>query len=226
MKKIKYRIRYSKTGLARFTSHLDVIRALGRALHRAGLPLAFSAGYNPKPQLAFGPPLPLGVESEAEYFDLVLTSALPEEEVARALQQNLPSGLHLLSVQPLPEKAPSLMSQVTGIDYRFSLTRKEPWTDEEVKAWFGTLWSRPELTVTKRTPDGEKQVDLRPLWLGYDLSFQKDGLILFQVRVAFGPRGTLRPDDFGSLLAAAFQIKGIRRTGVSFRAEERRQKVL
>ncbi|HEY8391916.1 MAG TPA: TIGR03936 family radical SAM-associated protein [Capillibacterium sp.] len=226
MKTIKYRIKYSKTGVARFTSHLDVIRALSRALHRAGLPVAFSAGFNPKPQLAFGPPLPLGVESEAEYFDLVLTTALPEEEVTLALRQNLPPGLTLLSVQPLPEKAPSLMTQVTGLDYRFYLTRKEPWSDRQVEAWFGALWSRPELTVTKKTATGEKQVDLKPLWLGYELSFQRDGLILFQVRVAFGPQGTVRPDDFRPFLAPAFQIGRVRRTAVTFKTGERRQKVL
>jgi len=86
VKEIKYRIKYSKTGIARFTSHLDVLRALNRTVRRAGLPVAFSAGFNPKPQLAFGPPLPLGVESESEYFDLELTRALPEEEVKQALQ--------------------------------------------------------------------------------------------------------------------------------------------
>ena len=64
---------------------------LTRTLRRTGLPLAYSAGYHPKPILSFGPPLPLGVESSAEYFDLELTRALPEEEVKRALTQHLPA---------------------------------------------------------------------------------------------------------------------------------------
>ncbi|NLY92171.1 MAG: DUF2344 domain-containing protein [Firmicutes bacterium] len=225
MKKIKYRIRYSKTGPARFTSHLDVIRALIRTIRRAGLPVAFSSGFNPKPQLAFGPPLPLGVESEAEYFDLELTVALSAEEVAQALKQNLPPGLDVLTVHQLAPKAPSLMAQVTSIDYRFILSRKTPWSDNQVAEWFGALWSRSELPVTKKTPTGEKKVDLRPLWHDYKLDFQNDGLISFRVQVAFGPGGTIRPDDFGSLLAAAFQIEEIRRTAVTFKDGERRQKV-
>lgn len=226
MKEIKYRIKYSKTGIARFTSHLDVLRALNRTVRRAGLPVAFSAGFNPKPQLAFGPPLPLGVESESEYFDLELTTALSEEEVAQALRQNLPSGLTVLTVHQLAPKAPSLMAQVDSISYRFILSPKAPWTDEQVEAWFADLWHRPELLVTKKTRAGEKRVDLKPLWQGYELSFQTDGLIIFQTQVAFGPEGTIRPDDFGSLLAAAFQIKKIRRTAVTFNDGKKRQKAL
>ncbi|HHT48848.1 MAG TPA: DUF2344 domain-containing protein [Firmicutes bacterium] len=226
MKKIKYRIRYSKTGVARFTSHLDVLRALSRTLRRAGLPVALSSGFNPKPQMAFGPPLPLGVESEAEYFDLVLTTSLPEEEVAQALKQNLPPGLTVLNVHKIAPKTPSLMSQITSIYYRFLLKRKRPLTDGQVEEWFMALWSRPQLIVTKKTKAGEKEVDIRSLWQGYELTVQTDGLIIFRVKVAFGPEGTIRPDDFGSLLATTFQIEQARRTAVVLEAKGSRQKVL
>src|SRR5690606_33558809 len=69
----KYRLRYAKFGPARFASHLDLGRALGRALRRAGLPVAYSQGFHPLPKMAFGPPLPVGVESEAEFVDITFT---------------------------------------------------------------------------------------------------------------------------------------------------------
>ena len=65
---------------------------LTRTLRRTGLPLAYSAGFHPKPILSFGPPLPLGVESEAEYFDLELTRALPEEEVTAGFSATSSAG--------------------------------------------------------------------------------------------------------------------------------------
>lgn len=226
MKTIKYRIRYSKTGAARFTSHLDVLRALTRTLRRAGLPVAFSAGFNPKPQLSFGPPLPLGVESSAEYFDLELNVPLTETEVMFALKQHLPPGLEVIALHQLDPKAPSLMADAISIYYQFTLERKNPVPDRQVEEEFAALWASPELIITKKTKQGEKKVNIRPLWKSYDLSFTVDGGIDFQIEVAFGPQGTIRPDDFGSFLVAAFRIEKIRRTEIRFKGGERRQKVL
>ena len=199
---------------------------LTRTLRRTGLPLAYSAGFHSKPILSFGPPLPLGVESTAEYFDLELTRALPEEEVKQALKQHLPPGLEVSTVHKLAPKTPSLMAATTSISYQFALRRRTPLTDGQVEEWFASLWARPELMVTKKTKQGEKQVNIRPLWKAYELTFQHDGLILFNFEVAFGPQGTIRPDDFDSLLVAAFQIEQRRRTAVSFKTGERRRKVL
>lgn len=199
---------------------------LTRTLRRAGLPVAYSAGFNPKPILSFGPPLPVGVESIAEYFDLELTRALPEEEVKQALNQHLPPGMEVSTVDKLAPKTPSLMAATTGIAYQFKLQRKKNLTNGQVEEWFAALWARPELLVTKRSKQGEKPVNIRPLWKSYQLAFQEDGLILFDFEVAFGPQGTIRPDDFGSLLVAAFQIEQQRRTAVFFKTGERHRKVL
>ena len=122
------------------------------------------------------------------------------------------------TVWKLAPKTPSLMAATTSISYQFALRRKKPLTDAQVEEWFASLWSRPELLVMKKTKQGEKPVNIRPLWKAYELNFQDDGLILFHFEVAFGPQGTIRPDDFDSLLVAAFQIEQRRRTAVSFKS--------
>jgi radical SAM-linked protein len=61
---------YSKTGDARFIAHLDLMRFWQRALRRAGVEVMFSEGFNPHARIAFGPPLPVGVESIGEYVDI------------------------------------------------------------------------------------------------------------------------------------------------------------
>jgi radical SAM family uncharacterized protein len=72
--RIKYQIRYRKTGLVRFTSHLDIMRVLQQALRRADLDLAFTQGFNKRPIISSGYPLPLGYSSEDEYIEVVLKS--------------------------------------------------------------------------------------------------------------------------------------------------------
>ena len=75
---MRVRFRFAKLGKIRFTSQRDVARMWERALRRAGLPLAYTAGFSPRPQLSFGLALPTGCESLAEYLDVDLDDARPE----------------------------------------------------------------------------------------------------------------------------------------------------
>ena len=67
----RYRMRFSKLGKIRFTSHRDVARIWERALRRATLPVAYTEGYSPHPKLSFGLALSTGHESLGEYLDVV-----------------------------------------------------------------------------------------------------------------------------------------------------------
>src|SRR5712675_2633187 len=67
-------IRYAKRGKMRFASHRDVARAFERGVRRAGLPIAYSAGFTPHPKISYAGGAPTGVASEAEYLSLTLTS--------------------------------------------------------------------------------------------------------------------------------------------------------
>jgi hypothetical protein len=72
-----YRIRFAKVGRAAFLGHLDLSRLLARSFRRADLPLAMTRGFSPKPRLAFGPALGLGVPSLGELFDVDLEHLVP-----------------------------------------------------------------------------------------------------------------------------------------------------
>ncbi|MDB4953110.1 MAG: hypothetical protein JWO36_679 [Myxococcales bacterium] len=72
-----YRIRFAKIGRAAFLGHLDLVRLLGRSFRRADLPLAVSRGFSPKPRMAFGPALGLGVPSLGEVMDVDLEHVPP-----------------------------------------------------------------------------------------------------------------------------------------------------
>ncbi len=88
------RIRYSKTGLARFSSHLDLIRMWGRVVRRADLPVSYSNGYVSRPRMHFGSALPLGMESVAEYVDMQLQEKLLDDP-RKLLNEVLPDGFRI-----------------------------------------------------------------------------------------------------------------------------------
>ncbi len=63
---IRLRITFAKSPAMRFTGHLDLHRAWERTFRRAGLPLAYSEGFNPHPKLSLPLPRSVGVESDDE----------------------------------------------------------------------------------------------------------------------------------------------------------------
>ncbi len=123
----RYRVRYSRLGDGRFLGHLEVLQLVFRALHRTGLPLLFSQGYNPSPKVSFSPALPVGVESRIEFFDMDLSEPLrrPPETTAQ-LDQQLPAFLNVTSMTPIRKKAP-----VTEL-VSYECTLPESVADDEV----------------------------------------------------------------------------------------------
>jgi radical SAM family uncharacterized protein/radical SAM-linked protein len=82
---MRVRIAYTKLGRAAYRSHLDLVRLLPRIFRRLELPMYYSQGFHPKPEMTFGPALPLGVASQAEYVDVKLAEAAGlSEETIRA----------------------------------------------------------------------------------------------------------------------------------------------
>ena len=71
----RLRIQYAKRGRLRFTSHRDFARAFERALRRAAVPMAYSAGFSPHPKISYVGAAPTGVASEAEYLEIGLARA-------------------------------------------------------------------------------------------------------------------------------------------------------
>src|SRR6478609_1212166 len=94
----KLRIRYTKRGRLRFTSSRDFQRALERALRRADVPMAFSAGFHPHPKISYANAAATGTGSEAEYFEISVTQRVEPESVRAALDEALPEGIDILQV--------------------------------------------------------------------------------------------------------------------------------
>jgi len=94
----RLRLRYAKRGRLRFSSHRDFQRALERALRRAAIPMAYSAGFNPHPRVSYANAAPTGAASEAEYLEIAVTRRVDPDALRKALDDALPPGLDVLEV--------------------------------------------------------------------------------------------------------------------------------
>jgi radical SAM family uncharacterized protein/radical SAM-linked protein len=114
----RYRGRFSKTGRLRFLSHLDLYRLLARALRRARISLVYSRGFNPKPRIAFGPALSVGVASEREYLDFDSHDRLDPEASVRRINTALPGGVRFDAVREIRRDLPALGDTICAARYR------------------------------------------------------------------------------------------------------------
>jgi radical SAM-linked protein len=162
---MRVRFRFSKLGKIRFTSQRDVARMWERALRRAQLPLAYTEGFSPRPQLSFGLALPTTCESRAEYLDVVLDEARPETagievaELPARLTGLLPAGIEVEESAAVERRAGSLQQQVTSCSWTMriaGLTRPE--LDDRIRS----LLAAPTVPIVRERKGREESDDLRP----------------------------------------------------------------
>jgi radical SAM-linked protein len=94
-------IRYAKRGRMRFASHRDIARAIERGVRKAGLPVAYSAGFSPHPKISYAGGAPTGTASEAEYLEIALTGVCAGPDVRDRLDAALPDGIDVIEVLEL-----------------------------------------------------------------------------------------------------------------------------
>ncbi|MDR3091509.1 MAG: TIGR03936 family radical SAM-associated protein [Clostridiales bacterium] len=114
----KYLFKYEKTGNARFIGHLDLLRAFGRAVSRAGLPIAYSEGFNPHRLVSFALPLPVGMSGLGEIAALRMAEPVEPRECAGALNACLPEGLRVLAGREMPREEKEPAALVRFADFR------------------------------------------------------------------------------------------------------------
>lgn len=121
-----FRFRFSKTCEYKYFSHLDIISIITRALRRAKIRIKYSQGYNPRPKISFGPPTPLGIESNAEYCDIVVVGPVTEDELVRRLNDQLHKRIIIDTVREAVPGTKNLMSQVDLIEYLIYICGRDP----------------------------------------------------------------------------------------------------
>ena len=189
------RARFCKKDSAIYFSHLDLNRAVMRALRRSGIPFWSTGGFSPHPYCIFAQPLSLGFESEGELFDFRVTDDFDPQALIAAF----PESLKMLEVYP-PEDS---FKQIAWADYRVEL-RTDADAEMVQKAFEGPL------TVVKKTKRSEKEVDLRNFIRSITAEKGEEGVVLL-ASIAAGNDRSLSPN---------YLAEGLNNAGIS--AEIRR----
>ncbi len=113
--------RFNKGESVRFVSHLDIQRLFQRAFRRAGIPLAYSQGFNPHPLLSFATALSVGYTSDGEWLDIKLAEPLSAEDFITAVNSALPEGFRILEAVEADDTFPSLSAVMVAAEYELRL---------------------------------------------------------------------------------------------------------
>lgn len=158
----RYRLKFSKTGPARFLSHLELSSCFARAMRRAQMPLKYSNGFHPLPRIIFSSALPVGIESLAELMDVTLTQRLNVDEIARKINHHLPEGIRVLSAQEKSLKNSPLI--VISKKYRISFPENSTLdfpTYEEIENLLNTFITQKEYIIQCSKNNKTFQADLK-----------------------------------------------------------------
>ena len=157
MPSVNTRAFFSKTGRAKYISHLDLSTVMIRAMKRTRLPIWQTEGFNPRTYVTFMLPLSLGQEGEHEAMDFRLTEDVPYDEVKDRLNAALPPDIRVTEVTVPKDRN----TDITAARYRIELPEEFCRSGGADRLW--KLCGREQINVEKRTKKGSSVVDLKPL---------------------------------------------------------------
>jgi len=117
---LRFRVKYSRTGAARYLSHLDLTRCWTRMLRMSDLPIAYSTGFTPRPKVEYGPPAPVGIASRTELIDFDLEKP-PSVDIATALNKVAVPGVSVVYVRRRDPRESSLSASINSALYDVSI---------------------------------------------------------------------------------------------------------
>jgi len=183
------RIFFTKTGMAKYISHLDLMRCMSRAFKRAEIPLWFTEGFNPHLFMTFARPLSLGQESLCEVVDVRLVGEMTFKEIQTRMNKALPHDITVVGVSK-PVHDPT---EIAFADYEVRLYCNNP---SDLIFCMETAFRENQILVLKKAKQGrkkiEKEIDIKPNVLSFVLEPQADCVYL-AIRLTAGVQNNINP---------------------------------
>jgi radical SAM-linked protein len=203
---MKVRLRYDKRGKIRFLSHRDLARVWERGLRRAGVRVAYSEGFSPRPRLSFGLALSTGYESLGEYLDIDLhpEAGIDPHELPGIVTPHLPVGMTAQVAHPLELGTESLQAAVTSSTWHLEVIGPD---HAALQAAVTRALDATALPITVERKGAEVEVDARPAIVALAVG---DGSTL-TAELATQPR-SLRPAELLRALDPAWREGRVLRT--------------
>lgn len=197
---IDVRLFFTKTGMAKYISHLDLMRCMTRAVKRAGVPLWYTEGFNPHLFMTFARPLSLGQESLCEVVDVRLVGEMTFKEIQSRMNNALPKDITVVGVSKPVHKP----SEIAAADYEIKLFTEVP---DALCAHLKSALAAEQITVFKQAKQGrkkiEKEIDIKPNVLSFETSVQETYVFL-NVTLTAGDQNNINPTLLLSALTDGF----------------------
>lgn len=205
------RIRFSKTGQAKYISHLDTNRVFSRAFARAKISLYYTEGFNPHPYMSFSLPLSLGVESLCENVDVRILDDISNDEIKERMNDSLPVGIRVVDVY-------SDFMDCSEIVYSDYVYKFEFIDNETALEKIKSVLDSNEIMAQKKGKKGKrrilKETNIKEFIVKHSISI-RDNQIVLNIRLLAGPEKNLNPsllfDTIIRLIDMDFEWKSISR---------------
>ena len=200
---MKLRLQITKEPGIRFISHLEYQRSIEKAIRRAGIPVAYSEGFNPHMKFSLASALSVGVTSTCEFAEIRLAEERPLPELVNALSAALPMGIHIVRADFAEDKAPKLMAQAQGAAYEVHVP-----CASDPASQLAAFAAAPEVLYTKAHKKGKgkpKTIDVKYFIPQVEARWQEGSLDLsFEIRIT--PTGSMKASEFLQVLEQDFQV--------------------
>lgn len=204
-----YEVRFARGRAIKYISHLDMMRAWERMLRRAGMPLAHSEGFNPRPKLSFAAPLAVGVLARDELAEFTLVEPVPAEDVQARLGLQAVPGLDIHRVEPVVAGRQALQARMREALYEAVVPGAEA---EALGPAVERLLAAPAVPVMRERQGRRVETDLRPLILALSLSPGPPPVL--HMRLRHDPRQAGRPGEVLQALGLDPLAAEVTRVGV------------
>ncbi len=164
------RLWYKKQGTAKYASHLDLVRCFSRAVRRAGIPIWYTEGFNPKPYMTFALPLSLGQQGLREPLDIRIVDEISPDDIAERLNDALPEGLSIVGAGESVMEPKEIAFALYSVELEFS-------SEDEAAHFAGEaekIISGGELNAQKKSKKGIKTVNLCEMIEDFSVSQNAD----------------------------------------------------
>lgn len=183
------RVFFEKKNMAKYISHLDLMRCFSRAVKRARLNIWYTEGFNPHAFMTFSLPLSLGTESFCESVDIRMLDETPLDEIKDRLNETLPPDIRITKVAEPVHKA----DEIAFAEFEIRLNTDNP---KKVKASVEEKISADEIIVEKKAKQGRKKV-LKPVDIkgnihSYELE-TGEKYVLLKIIISAGTKTNINP---------------------------------
>ena len=189
------RFKFTRGEELRFISHLDQQRLFQRAFRRAGLDIAHSNGFNPHPKLSFALAMSVGLMSDSEYGDVVLTRDIDLMEFTKRLNAALPEGLKVVEARKIPQGKTSLSASLTDSRYRIEVALEDRIDEASLSDILNTYKSLDEVILEKRNKKGKLvPKNIRPFIKDIRVLSVQEGNAVLELRLKYLEQQSVKPE--------------------------------